>query len=96
MATKFRDKSASSKAKEFYHSFNEKEKELIDKYGRTNVLSNFEPHITLGKFPTELTLQIKEFLSDFKPKFNLLIKEISLVEIKENSYKNLKKFKLNV
>ncbi|MBS3171790.1 2'-5' RNA ligase family protein [Candidatus Woesearchaeota archaeon] len=94
--SKYRDKTAPSKTKEFYPSFNEEERKLIDKFGRLNILNNFEPHITLEKFPVELTQKIKEFLSDFKPKFNIEIKEVSLLEIKKDNYKTIKKIKLNI
>lgn len=46
---KFRDNSAPSKSKQFYAEFSPEEQKLIDIYGRPNVMTKFEPHITLGK-----------------------------------------------
>ena len=94
--SKFRDKTAHSKAIEFYHSFNKKEIMFIEKYGRPNLLSNFDPHITLEKFQPHLASEVKGFLSNFKPKFKIEISEFSLLEMRADNYKIIKKFKLDV
>lgn len=51
---KLRDKDAYSKAKKFYHEYSDREKELINKYGRSNILENFSPHITIGRINTKI------------------------------------------
>lgn len=60
---KFRDKDAFSKAKKFYDEFSPEEQELIDKYGRPNLLQNFEPHITLGKCDKKLHVNFNKTIT---------------------------------
>ena len=45
----FKNKNIESKVREFYHEFSREEQELIDLYGRPNVMQRFSPHITIGK-----------------------------------------------
>jgi|SRR3989344_1160289 len=91
--SKFLDKKAFSKPKQFYNTFSKKEQNLIDLYGRPNVMENFKPHITIDKISKERFEEIKISFENFKIKFKIEVKEISLIEIKEESYKILSKVK---
>lgn len=91
--SKYIDKKIPSKPKLFYNTFSQEERKLIDLYGRPNVLENFKPHITLGKFKKEKQKYIEGHLST--KNINLKLNIITLKLIDLENFETLSEFKLN-
>ena len=68
----FRNPDLPSKTMNFYDTMPSKEKQMVDKYGRPNVMAHYCPHVSLGRTKIILELDTKHniFLSDVGIRFS--------------------------